>query len=183
MFAPVEKPSSLKMEVLQQFRVIYGSMRRHFREIEHLCGLPGAQLWLLQEVSVRSGIGVSDLAERMGIHQSTCSQLIERLVKKGYLYKIRDLEDHRRVGLRLSVQGEETVRQIPDRVEGILPAALAEMPEVALKTLHINLSELLRHLPERQDYFATIPLSNMIESPSAESNVGQTPVSRNVASA
>ena len=64
---------NLSLEVLQQFRVIFGTMRRHFREVEERCGLPGSQMWLLQEVQRSPGIGVSDLASRLGVHQSTGS--------------------------------------------------------------------------------------------------------------
>jgi len=38
------------LAVLQQFRVIYGTMRQYFREVEDRCGLPGSQMWILQEV-------------------------------------------------------------------------------------------------------------------------------------
>ena len=44
------------MAVLQKFRVIYGSMRRHFRDIEDRCGLPASQVWVLQEVQNSPGI-------------------------------------------------------------------------------------------------------------------------------
>ena len=33
--------NALALDVLQQFRVIYGSMRQYFREVEERCGLPG----------------------------------------------------------------------------------------------------------------------------------------------
>lgn len=46
--------------------------------------------------------------------------------------------------------------------EGILPEALDTMPDVALKTLHINLSELIRHLPGKHATFASTPLADMV---------------------
>ena len=51
----------LALEVLQQFRVIYGTMRQYFRELEDICGLPGSQTWVLQEVEHTPEIGITDL--------------------------------------------------------------------------------------------------------------------------
>ena len=79
--------ADLPLEVLQQFRVIYGTMRQYFRTIEQCCGLPGSQMWILQEVERTPSIGVTELAQRLGIHQSTCSQLVEKLVGQHYLEK------------------------------------------------------------------------------------------------
>ncbi|MBL8405485.1 MAG: MarR family transcriptional regulator, partial [Dechloromonas sp.] len=90
---------SLPLDVLQQFRVIYGTMRQYFRLVEQCCGLPGSQMWILQEVERTPAIGVTELAQRLGIHQSTCSQLVERLVGLGYLEKQKAATDRRRVGL------------------------------------------------------------------------------------
>lgn len=147
------------MEVLQQFRVIYGTLRQHFREVEERCGLTGSQMWILQEVQRTPGLGVTELATRMGIHQSTCSQLVDKLVSLGCLTKNRLHEDQRRVGLGLSDSGIAAISALPGPAQGILPAALAGLPEVAIKTLHVNLSELIRHLPGKEEAFAWTPLS------------------------
>lgn len=158
------KPATpnLPLEVLQQFRVIYGTMRQYFRALEQHCGLPGSQMWILQEVERTPAIGVTELAQRLGIHQSTCSQLVDRLVGQGYLEKQKAASDRRRVGLILAASGRELIARLPGPAEGVLPAALANLPEVALKTLNINLSELISHLQETDEQFARIPLAEMV---------------------
>ena len=153
---------SSPMAVLQKFRVIYGSMRRHFRDIEDRCGLPASQVWVLQEVQNSPGIGITELSQCIGVHQSTCSQLVEKLVARGCLVKIRHDRDHRRVGLRLCPEGERVVSLLTGPAEGLLPAALNALPEVVLKTLDINLTELIRYLPRRSDAFAHVPLAEMV---------------------
>mgnify|MGYP002378052197 FL=1 len=152
------------LAVLQQFRVIYGTMRQYFRDLEERCGIPGAQMWILQEVQRCPGIGVTELAARLAIHQSTCSQLLDRLAVRGCLVKTRNLPDQRRLGLHLAPGGEKAIAALPGSAEGALPAALAAMPEVALKTLQINLSELIRHLPGRDDAFASVPLAEIVRN-------------------
>ncbi|MBF1164659.1 MarR family winged helix-turn-helix transcriptional regulator [Dechloromonas agitata] len=155
---------SLPLEVLQQFRVIYGTMRQYFRALEQCCGLPGSQMWILQEVERTPTIGVTELAQRLGIHQSTCSQLVDRLVGQGYLEKQKAASDRRRVGLILAASGRALIARLPGPAEGVLPAALASLPEVALKTLHINLAELIGHLQETDEQFARIPLAEMVRN-------------------
>lgn len=152
----------LALEVLQQFRVIYGTMRQYFRELEESCGLPGSQMWVLQEVERSPQIGITELAIRLGIHQSTCSQLVERLVTRKCLVKSKQSKDQRRVGLTLGDEGRKAIAALPGPAEGVLPEALSAMPGVALKTLHINLAELINHLSGKDDAFAAMPLADMV---------------------
>ena len=155
--------SQLALGVLQQFRVIYGSMRQYFREVEERCGLSGSQMWILQEVQHSPGLGVNELAGRLGIHQSTCSLLVEKLVAKNCLIKTRPHEDQRRVGLCLASDGLTAIHALPGPAEGVLPEALGSIPDVALHTLYINLSELIQHLPGNDGAFANTPLADMIQ--------------------
>lgn len=152
----------LALEVLQQFRVIYGTMRQYFRELEESCGLPGSQMWVLQEVERSPEIGITELAVRLGIHQSTCSLLVEKLVAKDCLVKRRQSKDQRRVGLCLAGEGKKAIAALPGPAEGVLPEALVAIPEVALKTLHINLTELIGHLHGKNEAFAAMPLAEMV---------------------
>lgn len=157
------------LEVLQQFRVIYGSMRQYFKDVEERCGLPGSHTWVLQEVDRHPGIGVSELAKRMGIHQSTSSLLVEKLVELGYLKKTRQQMDLRRVGLELCAKGKHALANLPGPAEGILPEALSALPNVVVQTLNINLAELIRHLHGRDEAFAKIPLADMADEKAKQS--------------
>ena len=152
----------LLLDVLQQFRVIYGSMRQHFREVEQRCGLPGTQMWLLQEVQLKPGVGITALAGRLGIHQSTCSQLVEKLVEAGYVEKVKQKNDRRRIGLVLCAKGIDALAKLPGPAEGILPAALDTLPDVALKTLQFNLKELVDSLAHKNESYAATPLADII---------------------
>lgn len=157
----LQRPQLL-LDVLQQFRVIYGSMRQHFREVEQRCGLPGTQMWLLQEVQSNPGVGITALAVRLGIHQSTCSQLVEKLVEAGYVEKVKQKSDRRRIGLALCDKGIDALSKLPGPAEGILPAALDTLPDVALKTLQINLKELVDSLAHKDDAYAATPLADIV---------------------
>ena len=153
--------TALQLEVLRKFRLIYGSVKQHFREVEKACGISGSQLWILRDIAVSPGTGVSRLAERLSIHQSTCSLLVEKLVGAGLVSKTRSTADQRRVGLKITRAGKQLLKIAPGPAEGMLPDALRQLPEVALKTLQVNLDQLISHLTTRNETDAEKPLADM----------------------
>ena len=146
--------SLLSLQVLKKFRVIYGPVRQQSREIEQTCGITGSQLWILQEVAKAPDIGISDLAECLSIHQSTCSQLVEKLATRGLLKKERSKEDQRRVGLCLTAEAAKILKDAPSPSEGVLPEALQALPESALLALENSLIEVIGQLRLRGDKLA-----------------------------
>lgn len=151
----------LSLQVLKKFRIIYGSVRQHFREIEKTCGVTGSQLWIMQEVANNPGIGVSDLADRLSIHQSTCSQLVEKLVARKLIIKERGKEDQRRVGLCLTERAVKLVKGAPGPAEGILPEALWTLSAETIRTLDSSLSKVIKQLQIRNDNLAEKPMSDL----------------------
>lgn len=153
--------NQLSLQVLKKFRIIYGSSRQQFREVERTCGISGSQLWVIQEIANTPGIGVSELAERLSIHQSTCSQLVEKLVAHGLASKERSREDQRRVGLRITGDAEKILKNAPGPAEGILPTALRSLSESALLALDKSLVDVIDKLRVRDDKLAGKHLADM----------------------
>ncbi len=151
----------LSTQVLRQFRIIFGSVRQQFRDVEQTCGVTGSQLWILHEVSQKPYAGVSEIAERLSIHPSTCSQLVEKLVGRGLIIKERSTEDQRRVGLLVSNEAEKVLTNAPGPSEGILPEALNSLSALSLITLEDKLTELIGKLQIRDEEHADKPLSDM----------------------
>lgn len=159
--APNSTLTELQIQVLRQFRLIFGSVRQHFRDVEASCGISGSQVWLLRDIDANPGIGVSQLAKRLSIHQSTCSLLVEKLVAAGLVSKTRSARDQRRVGLEITPTGQQRLELSPNPAEGILPEALRQLPDVALRTLQVNLDQLICHLSTRNDSDASKPLADL----------------------
>lgn len=152
---------ALALEVLKQFRLVYGAVNRHFRDIERRCGLSGAQAWLLRELSRSPLLGVTDLATRMSVHQSTASQLIEKLVRAGYVERAAHEEDKRRVRLRISRRGRACLKRLPQPAEGVLPRALGKLPRPSLRALRSSLARLISQLQARRAQDAQAPLGEL----------------------
>jgi DNA-binding MarR family transcriptional regulator len=153
--------SELNTALLRSFRLIYGSVRQHFRKVQDSCGVSGSQLWMLHEVQKTPGIGVSDLASRLSIHQSTGSLLVQKLVRAQLLTKSKSKTDQRRVGLQLSDKGRKCVRRAPGPHEGVLPEAIAGLSRSRALALHGNLRALIAELDIRDEEAADIPLSDL----------------------
>jgi DNA-binding MarR family transcriptional regulator len=154
----MDRHEHLTREVLQQFRLIYGAVQRHFRTIERRCGLSGAQAWIICEIARVPSLGVTDLARRMSVHQSTASQLVEKLVRSGYVERAAHSADRRRVRLRLTRRGVSLARRLPEPAEGVLPRALDTLPDAALRVLQMNLSRLVSQLQTRRAHDAQEPI-------------------------
>jgi DNA-binding MarR family transcriptional regulator len=151
----------LTLGVLKQFRLIYGSVRHHFRQIEYTCGVSGSQLWMLHELGKAPGIGVSELAHRLSIHQTTCSQLVEKLVARGYVVKARSEQDQRRVGLTITRSAAKILKDAPGPAEGLIPEALLGLSEATLQSLTTNLGKLIAGLHLQDEQAADRPLSDL----------------------
>jgi DNA-binding MarR family transcriptional regulator len=134
------------MAALRSFRAIYGSVRHYFRSVEQSCGVSGSQLWILQEVGRDAGIGVSELAGRLGIHQSTCSLLVEKLAKARHLTRSRIQRDQRRVGLKLTRKGRATLACAPGPAAGVLPRAIEKLSDATLRSLNRSLLRVVERL-------------------------------------
>lgn len=157
----IRNKKQLSLQVLKKFRIIYGSVRQHFREVERTCGVTGSQLWIMREISNSSGIGVSELAERLSIHQSTCSQLVEKLTSSKLIIKERSKEDQRRVGLYLTKEAATLLKKAPGPAEGVLPEALWSLPAETIQTLNRSLEKVIEQLQVRDDKLADQPLSDL----------------------
>ena len=121
------------LDTLKNFRIVIRAAQRHSAWIEKQCGVSGAQLWVMQELHEHSGLRVGEIANRLAIHQTTASNLLDSLERRGYVVKTRDREDQRVVKLRWQRAGRALDDGFkPDRV--IAPGQLlllAELPAQA----------------------------------------------------
>jgi len=137
------RKSPTAITVLRQFRELFRVSQQHFQRIESNCGVSGAQLWALSEVSEAPGITVSQLARAMSTHLSTSSNLLDKLEAQGFVRRERANDDQRIVRVHLTSDGLRVLKKAPHPVEGVIPDALAKMPEKALRSLQRDLGQLL----------------------------------------
>lgn len=146
------------LSVLQRFRVIIRTAQRHSQWIERQSGVTGAQLWAMQELLEAPGLRVGELANRMALHQSTASNMIDRLEGAGYIRKERTSADQRVVRLYLTESGTGLLGRAPSPARGVLPEALRNLDEETLTDLQRELDGLLLKIKDMDEGFGMQPL-------------------------
>lgn len=132
--------------VLQQFRILLRSIKRHYQSVEQRSRLGGSQVWALAEIASNPDISVGDLARRLAIHLSTASNLVGRMVEMGVVTRERIASDQRVVRLRITDSGRAALRRAPGPPAGLLQQGLLDLPPARLAALRQELEVLLAHM-------------------------------------
>lgn len=161
--APVvaESPMLTKaspLSVLQRFRVLIRTAQRHSQWVERQSGVTGAQLWAMCELAEQPGLRVGELAKLMALHQSTASNMIDKLESAGLVRKERTAADQRVVRLYLTQAGASLLETAPSPARGVLPEALRMLPEEELEKLQHELDLLLARIRGLDEGFGMQPL-------------------------
>ena len=153
-------PGEQAAVVLRRFRVVFNSVRTHFKQVEKQVGLGGAQVWALSIIRDQPGIGLGALARNMDVHQSTASNLIKGLLQKGMIRADKGLVDKRQVKLVALPEALTLLKQVPGPFEGVLPEALEKLPAQTLQRLDHDLAELIALL-KADETTGSIPLAQL----------------------
>ena len=145
--------------VLKNFRIIFKSVQRHSAIVEAQCGLSGSQLWAMWELLMSPGLKVSDLSKAMSIHQSTASNLLDKLEKRELVKRERRGPDQRVVRLFLTPEGLKTINRAPRPAQGVLNHTLLRLPDKALESLESGLTEIVANMNLKDESAALKPLT------------------------
>ena len=150
------------LEVLEQFRIIVKSIKRHYEVVERRAHLKGAQLWALAQVAENPAATVGDLARALAIHQSTASNLLRALERQGLVMRERESTDQRQVRLFATKKGLKLLKGAPRPLIGVLQQALSELPAARLHALHGELAHVIALMKRKAIAAAReLPLSEM----------------------
>ena len=105
-------------------RIHFACRTRRVADPETQRALSSHQASILDHLDEQDATTLSDLAALMGVTASTMSLAIRRLVAEGYVDRLRDPDDGRRVNLRLTQSGArmKEAKSIfdPERVAALL---------------------------------------------------------------
>jgi DNA-binding MarR family transcriptional regulator len=139
-------PALPVLQALQGFRLIFGSARRYDASVRRYSGIPGSLLWALSEVDRAGGMSVNGLAECMALHQTTASNLVNALVRRDLIRRVKDPRDRRMVRLHVSGRGRRALLHAPRPHTGLLMDALSRLDTKHLDLLLVGLSGLVAEL-------------------------------------
>jgi MarR family transcriptional regulator, organic hydroperoxide resistance regulator len=127
-------------EVMELYpRIYFACHTRHVRDPRTERLLSAHQASILDHLDEREPLTLLDLARHMGVTPSTMSLHVERLVRRGYVSRLRASEDGRRLRLLLTPAGVR-VREAksvldPDRVRALLGRLTPEEQEAGIRGL------------------------------------------------
>lgn len=137
--------------ILRDFRIVFRSIQAHSKRVEKQSGLSAAQLWMLWELFSTPGLRVSELAKALSIHQSTCSNMLDKLQNKGFVSRDRSDADQRVVRLEITEKGAQLLAKAPRPAQGALADVLLRLPDKTLNQLETSLGQVISalHISEK----------------------------------
>jgi DNA-binding MarR family transcriptional regulator len=134
-------------------RIYFACHTRHVRDPQTHRLLSRHQASVLDHLDEVDPTTLNGLAKHMGVTAATMSLTIDRLERKGYVVRLRDTADRRRVHVRLTSAGVR-VRNAssvldPPRVERMLARLSEEEREAAIRGLRLLADAAQEQMPER----------------------------------
>jgi len=134
--------------VANRLRPVLLKLNRHLRREIHSLGVTGGQASLLFTIQRQPGIGVRELAALERMSAPGMSKYVGRLEAAGLIVREPSDEDRRRIGLRVSPEGERVLRSVKSRRTAWLAARLKELSEAELETLDAAIDSLQELIDE-----------------------------------
>mgnify|MGYP006273495925 CR=1 FL=1 len=153
-------PEARAQTVIRRLRVLFRALQGHSRRIQEDCGVSAAQLWALWEVHLEPGLSVGDLSQRLSIHVSTASNMLDKLERKGLLARRRTGRDQRVVRLYVTPTGRGLLDTAPAPAQGELNRALQALPRESLAALERGLGDLLEIMETPDERAALRPITD-----------------------
>ena len=120
-------------------RIYFACHTRHVRDPDSTGLLSRHQASVLDHLDEIDPTTVNELARHMGVTAATMSLALDRLERKGYVVRLRDVADRRRVHVRLTSAGvrirEATSVLDPSRVEALLARMSGDDRDAAVRGL------------------------------------------------
>jgi DNA-binding MarR family transcriptional regulator len=138
--------------VFDSIRRIVRVLRLQARHTEKAFGLSAAQLFVLHKLAEAAPLTPGELAEKALTDQSSVSVVVQRLVDRGYVNRMRSRRDARSFELTLSEAGRTVVHNSPDSTQDRLLGAIQRMPAGRVKALAELLDELVGNTGLSREY-------------------------------
>jgi len=136
----------LGKNIVQDLRIVVRTIQAHSRWVEKQCGVSSVQLWAMWELFSSPGQKVSDLSRTLSIHQSTASNMLDKMEEKELIRRDRSGPDQRVVQLFLTKKGSDLLSIAPRPAQGAVQDALNRMSDEQLNYLKSGLDALISHM-------------------------------------
>jgi DNA-binding MarR family transcriptional regulator len=130
--------------VAAELRPVLLRLARELRKETEQLGITARQATFLWLVKRSPGLSLAELAAEEGISAPAMSGHVDRLERAGFLVRERSSDDRRRVGLRLTDEGERLMRRVRARRTTWLADRLRALEPDELEAVDRAIPALLR---------------------------------------
>src|SRR5688572_1251324 len=130
--------------VAAELRPVLLRLARELRKETEQLGVTARQATLLWLVKRSPGLSLAELAAEEGISPPAMSGHVDRLERAGLLQRERSSDDRRRVGLRLTDEGERLMRRVRARRTTWLADRMRTLDPQALDSIETAIPALMR---------------------------------------
>ncbi|MDO6461513.1 MarR family transcriptional regulator [Granulosicoccaceae sp. 1_MG-2023] len=116
-------------EVLIALRRVIRATDLHSKYLAKTTGLTAPQILLMQTLRDRGEITIGELAGDISLSQATVTTILDRLEKRGYVYRARSQADKRKVHAHLTDQGFEALKSAPMPLQDQFTRQFADLQE------------------------------------------------------
>ena len=130
-------------EIMQSLRRIFKAIQDYSHEVSEKFGITGPQLWALKTLFQNESLSLTGLSERMYLHPSTITGVIDRLEKKGYMKRNRDKVDRRVIYVQLTAEGKRLAKRAPNPAQGKMVYGLKNLKKGELNLICDSVQKLV----------------------------------------
>jgi len=110
-------------DILVALRRIIRATDLHAKQVARATGLTPSQLLVLQTIRELGEVAISRVAKEINVSQATVTTILDRLEKRGLVYRQRDDDDKRVVHALLTDAGARVLTQAPPALQQRLSTA------------------------------------------------------------
>lgn len=129
------EPELLAGRVMDGLRRIVHALRAGTSASQRTVGLSSAQLFVLRQLHAEPEHSLRDLARRTRTTQSSVSEVVGRLLKRGLVARTPSSKDRRRAVLTLMPAGRALLATAPETMQERLVAGFSRLEPIAQRAL------------------------------------------------
>ncbi|MDO9080313.1 MAG: MarR family transcriptional regulator [Desulfuromonadales bacterium] len=141
--APPIPEASYELRILQSLRRIIRAIEIHSQHLIHDYQITGPQLGCLLAIKQNGAMTPTRLARILYLSASTVVGIVDRLVEKGLLARIRSTEDRRQVQICLTEAGDHLAESAPSPLQETLSDNLKNLPALEQVSITLALDKLV----------------------------------------
>jgi DNA-binding MarR family transcriptional regulator len=130
--------------IVQGLRRIVKALQTYSQDVRSGYGLTGPQLWAVKTIQRNGPMPVGRLADALVVNQSSVSALVDRLVRRGLVRRVRGRADRRFVEIALTRRGRALAADAPEPAQGRLLHALGDMRAPDVRRIRRAIAELVQ---------------------------------------